>query len=400
MPPCIKYKMPLSQERINMTSTLNLETRVILLRHGQSNYNVLGLYQGNSDRPNLTSLGRQQAQETAHFLKNIKFDAIYSSPLKRATDTAREVIKTIDDAQDLKIVPHLKETELPQWEGLPFEVVKEQFELDYYCWKQKPHAFRMKATEGTEFSPTQELYNRIERFWQETLPKHQGQTILVVSQGGTNRALVSTALGVSPARYHCIEQSNCAVNLLTFRGESSNLVQIKALNRVGHTDKKIAELPVDRGLRLLLVSNRDGCSPKISELSEFLKDVKIDLSISDRQESSIAISDRILLHHPQAIGLQVEREDFLQLWQKDINIQNNSSRQEATTALVIANDRAIQDFLARILEINPARLSSLNLHPGTVSIIHYPTLQHPPSIQGINICGSSSLIPTEMRGEG
>ncbi|NJS16920.1 MAG: histidine phosphatase family protein [Nostocaceae cyanobacterium CSU_2_110] len=72
---------------------LSTNTRVILLRHGQSTYNVLGLYQGSSDRSNLTELGRQQAILTGTFLKNIKFDAIYSSPLKRAQETAIEVLK-------------------------------------------------------------------------------------------------------------------------------------------------------------------------------------------------------------------------------------------------------------------------------------------------------------------
>lgn len=379
-----------------MPSTLNDETRVILLRHGQSTYNALGLYQGSSDRPDLTELGRQQAQEAGQFLKDLKFDAVYSSPLKRAKDTAAEVVKAIGEETEIDIVPHLRETELPQWEGLAFEVVKEQFELDYYCWKQRPHEFRMKAPEGAEFSPTQELYNRVERFWQQTLPKHKGQTILVVSHGGTNRALLSTALGVSPARYHCIEQSNCAVNILTFSGESSNSVRIEAINRVGHAGNIISKSPSSKGLRLLLVPTKAHFYPKMHDLSNLLKDVKIDFSISDRQETSLAISDLILHHHPQAVGLQVEREDFLQLWQTDIHIQNHENRHKDTTALVIASDRAIQQFLARVLEMQPEQLSSLNLHPGTVSIIHYPSLQHPPLIQGINICGSDSLIPTPV----
>lgn len=94
-------------------------TQVILLRHGQSSYNALGLYQGNSDHSNLTAIGRQQAQETAEFLRNIKIDAIYCSPLERAQETAKIVSEAL--SKNYYIAPELAETALPAWQGLSFQ---------------------------------------------------------------------------------------------------------------------------------------------------------------------------------------------------------------------------------------------------------------------------------------
>lgn len=75
--------MTLRHKEIAMRSKLKecQGTRVILLRHGQSTYNALGLYQGSSDESVLTEVGRSDARKTGNFLKGLAFDAIYSSSL-------------------------------------------------------------------------------------------------------------------------------------------------------------------------------------------------------------------------------------------------------------------------------------------------------------------------------
>ena len=195
-------------------------TRVILLRHGQSTYNALGLYQGCSDKSILTEAGQLTAQQTGAFLKGIKFDAIYTSPLQRAQQTTRQVLRALNywlDPQQIQVVPWLRETDLPAWQGLPIQKVRQQFAEDYQCWKQTPHQFAMEVVHQgvkTLFYPALDLYKRVHQFWQEILPRHLNQTVLVVAHGGTNRAAIATAMGISPAHYHTIQQSNCALNFL------------------------------------------------------------------------------------------------------------------------------------------------------------------------------------------
>lgn len=372
-------------------------TRVILLRHGQSTYNALGLYQGSSDRPNLTELGRQQAQLTGEFLKQIKFDAIYSSPLKRAQETAIEILKSIDPTvvpQTVDTVPQLRETELPAWQGLPFQFVKEQFPEDYRTWKQRPHEFRMAIPQSEEIPngatqtsnvatqqychPALDLYDRIQQFWQAILPRHIGQTILIVSHGGTNRALISTALGISPAYYHCIEQSNCALSILNFTNGRLESGKLEAMNHTTHVGENVPQ-PKD-GLRLLLIL----AATENPVLAQLFKNEAIDFSISGDLDRSHSITKKILQHHPAAVQLQVLREDFSQ-WQQAIHGKNNLNSNHLMTGLVVACDRIIQSFLAQVLKLNSDQLWRLPIHPGTASIIHYPNFEHPPILQAINL---------------
>ena len=395
-----------------MLSNNYRNTRVLLLRHGQSTYNALGLYQGSSDRSNLTDLGRQQAQLTGEFFKEIKFDAIYCSPLQRAQDTAIEVLKNIDPTvvpNSVDTVPNLRETDLPAWQGLPFQFVKEQFPEDYRTWKQSPHEFRMEIpifsdqlpvtsdqlrlnnsssliADRQYCFPALDLYDRIQEFWQEILPRHIGQTILIVCHGGTNRALISTALGVSPAYYHCIEQSNCALSILNFpngRLESGKLEAMNCTLHVGENFPKLKE--GSNGLQLFLVPTDTENSEQIEQISYLLKNTTIDFSICGDLDNSHLISDRILQNHPTAVQFQVSREDFPQLWQQAINAKNQSNSQQLLTGLVVACDRVIQQFLGQVLGINNDQLWRLNPHPGTLSIIHYPNSEHPPILQAINL---------------
>ncbi|MBE9019046.1 histidine phosphatase family protein, partial [Chroococcidiopsidales cyanobacterium LEGE 13417] len=125
-------------------------TRVILVRHGQSTYNALGLYQGSSDESVLTEVGRSDARLTGDFLKGVVFDAIYSSSLKRAQETAQEILRVISPHIQLRVTDKLRETDLPAWQGLAFQYVRENFAQEYRLWKQHPHEFWMEFSGSVE----------------------------------------------------------------------------------------------------------------------------------------------------------------------------------------------------------------------------------------------------------
>ncbi|MBW4618784.1 MAG: histidine phosphatase family protein [Cyanosarcina radialis HA8281-LM2] len=415
-----------------MHSTNSQNTRVILLRHGQSTYNALGLYQGSSDRPNLSEIGRHQAQQTGNILKGMTFDAVYSSPLKRVQETVKEVLKVVEpnfDSNRLHIVHNLRETDLPAWQGLPFKQVREQFPEDYHCWKQTPHEFRMEipqlenlenqdlvygnSTERevsliqNQIPPTPlkkggfkiqnrqycfpglDIYDRAQKFWQETLPRHIGHTLLVVSHGGTNRALISTALGISPAHYHKIEQSNCALSILNFPNgllESAKLESMNFATHVGENFPKLRE--GGNGLKLLLVAAETNCDRQIKSLAQLLKDVDINLSITADLDHYQTLTDRILKDRPTTLQLQVLRDDFARLWHQSLMATNRKNSHQLLTSLVVAPSTIIKDFIGQIFSMNSDRLWRLQLQPGTLSIIHYHDLEHPPILQAMNVSGN------------
>lgn len=398
-------------------------TRVILLRHGQSTYNSLGLYQGSSDRSNLTELGRYQARLAGEFLQGIAFDAIYASPLQRAKETASEVLQAIDshdskvtytiNPNHIRIVARLRETDLPNWQGLPFQFVKAQFPEAYRCWKHTPDRFWMEIAETEKtgedspsrnqaanpkqkFFPALDLYDRVQQFWQEILPSHIGQTILIVSHGGTNRALISTALGITPDRYHAIEQSNCALSILNFPNGRLESGQLELMNFASHVSETLPQVQSgETGQRLLLIPAETCDRNQILNLAHLLKPETIDFCLST--DLTHQISEQILQYHPKALKLEALREDFLLLWQQSLDVKNQAPSDRLNTGIVIAHRRAIAHSIEQILGIDPTAqtteaTSAISIHPGTVSAIHYPGSAHPPLLQAMNIVLSCELI--------
>ena len=92
-----------------------MKTTVILIRHGETEWNVLHRFQGLSDIP-LNDTGRQQAGFAKNGLQNITLDAIYTSPLQRAVETA-EIIR---GDRNIPVYPTdgLQEMGVGEWEGL------------------------------------------------------------------------------------------------------------------------------------------------------------------------------------------------------------------------------------------------------------------------------------------
>lgn len=376
----------------------SLATRVILVRHGESTYNALGLYQGCSDKSVLTEKGRLQARQTGELLRGVAFDAIYTSSLQRAQETAKEILTVIApdlDPKIINVVEALRETDLPAWQGLPFQDVQAQFPAEYRCWKQRPHEFCMKIPSqkvGEEFTkqycfPALEIYDRVSQFWQEVLPLHAGQTLLFVTHGGTNRALINTALGVKPEHYHTIGQSNCGISILNFPANASQPAQLEAMNLTSHIESMLSKNQ-EGGLRLLLIPSGTINPNQIQNLAQLLKDVTINFSISGTLDNSHAAAKKIIRDHPETMQLQVFREDFYDIWQHAVDSKKpiiNSS--QLITGLVISCDAIIQRFLSQILGMNSDQILQLQLQPGAISSIHYPHPNYPPVIQAINVSG-------------
>jgi probable phosphoglycerate mutase len=312
-----------------------LATRVIIVRHGQSSYNALKMIQGRCDESVLTEKGTADAHQVGAALSSLKFDAVYSSPLQRAKKTAEVILPYLPGSPELLTPTSLLEIDLPLWEKLHKEAVKDKFSEDYRCWKERPHEFCMTLpnSEGTkEHFPVLALYEQAKQFWQEILPRHPGGTILIVAHNGINRCLLTSALGISPALYHSIQQSNCGINVLNFVGGWGELVQLESLNQTSHMgDALPTPREGNRGLRLLLVRHGEtewnrvarfqgGIDVPLNEngrkqaqqAAEFLKDVPIDFAVSSPMLRPKETAELILKNHP---NIKLELQEKL----KEIN---------------------------------------------------------------------------------
>jgi probable phosphoglycerate mutase len=312
-----------------------LATRVIIVRHGQSSYNALKMIQGRCDESVLTEKGTADAHQVGAALSSLRFDAVYSSPLQRAKKTAEVILPYLPGSPELLTPTSLLEIDLPLWEKLQKEAVKDKFSEDYRCWKERPHEFCMTlpTPEGTkEHFPVLALYEQAKQFWQEILPLHPGGTILIVAHNGINRCLLTSALGISPALYHSIQQSNCGINVLNFVGAWGELVQLESLNQTSHMgDALPTPREGNRGLRLLLVRHGEtewnrvarfqgGIDVPLNEngrkqaqqAAEFLKDVPIDFVVSSPMLRPKETAELILKNHP---NIKLELQEKL----KEIN---------------------------------------------------------------------------------
>ncbi|MFN8526292.1 MAG: histidine phosphatase family protein [Chloroflexota bacterium] len=153
--------------------TSHSKTSIILCRHGETDWNREGRYQGRTDVP-LNAKGLRQARELAARLQATEISAIYSSTLSRAYDTAVEIARLhqLRVHQD----PRLDEINQGEWEGLrPAEIVVNHREL-HDRWQHYPLDLRLPGGETLE-----EVRQRVADLLAEILAGHDGETVCVVA---------------------------------------------------------------------------------------------------------------------------------------------------------------------------------------------------------------------------
>lgn len=202
---------------------MNDRTTVVLIRHGQTEWNRIRRYQGHSDVP-LNSLGRQQAELVAKRLATLPVDAVYSSDLQRAVQTATAIAAH----HGLPVVQRagFREIDFGLWEGLTYQ----QIMAGWPCWLTA-----MYARPSIGYAPRGEGFAALQRRAQAALRRcvdeQRGRTIVVVAHGGTLRALLCAALNKSIDEVWTIEQEVTAVNVLRICGDA---VEVERLNDATH----------------------------------------------------------------------------------------------------------------------------------------------------------------------
>ncbi len=370
-------------------------TRVILVRHGRSTFNEQGRYQGSSNQAVLTPTGIETSQQVGRYLKHLLSDTpihiMYSSPLQRVQQTAHEIAKALPSPQrpPMVVSDELKEISLSLWEGLTYTQVKQRFSQQYQCWQQRPHEFELPiqaaehsdksmAVEATTYFPVQDLYHKARQFWHNLLARYSGCTVLIVSHSGTIHALLSTALGISPAHHHRLQQSNCGVSELTFSGSH---IQLHQLNQTAALNETLPKLKVSKqGLRLLLLAG-EGLTPgSCKRLAERLQVSPIDFCLSaDEGQKWLSL---LTQYHPKVLCLGVQKADFLHNWQQSL-CESHRSDENLTTGLAIAPTTSIQKLLMQTMGGSLDECDRIAIRPKQLSVIHYSHSQYP-VIQTIN----------------
>lgn len=202
-------------------------TKLYLVRHGQSAGNAEGRFGGHSPTP-LSDLGRRQAELTAQALAVENINAIYSSDLFRAVQTAEPLAKLLD----LPIIKTdaFRERNVGVLEGKTFDESKESHPEDYYALvNRKVHHV---ITKGESY---RHLLRRTTGALREILSAHQGERVVIFSHTGAICFLTLYLLGAinrSTKQTPWLVTSNCGVNRFEIRGR--NNVRVLALNDTRH----------------------------------------------------------------------------------------------------------------------------------------------------------------------
>lgn len=151
-------------------------TQFCLVRHGQTDWNLEGRYQGQSDVP-LNASGLAQAQGLARRLKEEHFDAAYSSDLSRALETAR-AIAALHDGLVVRVDPRLREINQGQWEGVQVEKIRERFAGLWNARLTDPVSVRPPGGETVG-----EVFQRVHAALDEIASRFSGGNVLIVSHG-------------------------------------------------------------------------------------------------------------------------------------------------------------------------------------------------------------------------
>lgn len=382
------------------------------------------------------------ARRTGEALCDLSFEAVYSSPLRRAQRTAALIHASLAHPTELQVTDALLEINLPEWENLSREEVQIQYPEAYACWKQRPHELILG-----DRRPVLDLFEQAQGFWRETLPRHADKTILIVAHNGILRSLLSTALGIEASHYQVIRQSNCGISVLNFSGGWGDPVQLESLNQTAHLGDPLPDRGQSSGCRLLLVRhgetewnrkqrfqgqidiplNQTGLS-QAQAVANFLRQVDLDFAVSSplsrpretaeailsgRNGLNLALEDQLkeighglwegkleseiaaefgeLLQQwkqtPEVVQMP-EGENLQQVWDRSVAAWHRIVEQatEGSTGLVVAHDAVNKVILCQVLGLQPKDIWAVKQGNGAVTVVDYPKgLRGKPVLQALNL---------------
>ena len=160
---------------------------LILVRHGETVFNVEGRWQGQGNSP-LTERGLAQARELGRALAQEPITAVYSSDLGRAVQTAREV--AVLHGLEVQLEQRLREIDVGGWTGKNRDEIDAEYPSGREAWAKAPG--RMQLPDGETLL---EVQTRALAFFAERMPAHADHTIVVISHGALGQAILVNGLG-------------------------------------------------------------------------------------------------------------------------------------------------------------------------------------------------------------
>jgi len=191
-------------------------TELILVRHGETEWNVAEVFRGQIDI-GLSETGVKQAELLAGHLSTSSIEAVYSSPLKRALKTAEAIAKP--HKLKVKVEPDLIDLNFGRWQGLSHEEVKENYGELYTTWVTHPEKARMPDGETLD-----DVRKRVTRLVNGIIENHGG-AVVIVGHRVVNKVMLCALLGLDNSHFWKIRQDTCGIS--TFTCQSGQFILTK-----------------------------------------------------------------------------------------------------------------------------------------------------------------------------
>ncbi len=187
--------------------------RIILVRHGETEWNKQEVFRGTID-VELNSTGLKQAQAVGEGLKNQKINAVYSSPLSRALQTAQIIVDCLRpnscEFGYLRVNVEMGFTDLNygEWQGVSHDDAKMQYPELYTQWHEQPHRVCFPSGECLDG-----VRARAMKAIKRILSEHANDTVVIVAHRVVNKAILCAVLGIDTSHFWRIRQDTCCINI-------------------------------------------------------------------------------------------------------------------------------------------------------------------------------------------
>jgi broad specificity phosphatase PhoE len=184
-------------------------TKLYLVRHGQTAWNVGEIFRGRADIP-LDETGRREAGLAGEALREATIHAVYSSPLSRSFETAQLIAKF----HNLPVEPleAIIDISYGDWEGLSNERVRESYPELHKLWHEQPHKVCFPRGESLD-----EVRARTMTAVSRLVVKHEDRTIVLVAHRVPNKVICCALIGLDNSHFWRIQQDTACTNLFTHK---------------------------------------------------------------------------------------------------------------------------------------------------------------------------------------
>jgi probable phosphoglycerate mutase len=199
---------------------------MLIVRHGESEWNRIHRYQGQLDAP-LSELGLRQAAALGERLRHERIDAIYTSSLQRASVTADAIVRhhsAVPYRQDAALL----EIHHGDWQGKYADEISATYADTLYEWRRYPTRTQMPG--GESFS---NILKRTLEFRERMLAQHREQTIVVSTHDVVIKILLADALGMHMDRINAIWVANASLTTIDYSGELPFLLSLSETAHLG-----------------------------------------------------------------------------------------------------------------------------------------------------------------------